>query len=173
MADMADDYDLQSSPDLPAILARVEQRLSWLKMSAHAAGAKAGKPDAIRNMRRAVKVGSREGVSTATLIALAPVLQTTPQWLLTGAGKAQADELLELIPFDKRKPLNVPDVIEAFGIAIHALLDRNRPEAEARILARAVVRALRMPASTATKEERRRLIEMAVALFREHERDES
>jgi hypothetical protein len=30
-----------------------------------------------------------------------------------------------------------------------------------------------MPASTATKEERRRLIEMAVALFREHNQDES
>lgn len=38
-------------------------------------------------MERAAKTGSRTGVSTRTITALAPVLQTTTSWLLEGRGE--------------------------------------------------------------------------------------
>lgn len=73
--------------ELKAILARVDARLEAVGLSESKASKDAGKPDAIRNMRRAVeKDEGRQGVSTATLNALAPVLQTTAVWLLAGAG---------------------------------------------------------------------------------------
>lgn len=72
--------------ELPAILARIEKRLKALDISESAAGKLAGKPDAIRNLRRALEKDERTGVSTATLNALAPVLETTSVWLFAGAG---------------------------------------------------------------------------------------
>lgn len=77
------DYRLMQ---LPEILARIERRLSAVGLSAAAASKAAGKPDAIRNIRRAVENDDRQGVSTATLNALAPVLKTTSIWLLAEAG---------------------------------------------------------------------------------------
>ena len=74
---------------LADILLRVERRLELLQLTAHAASARAGSPDAIRNLRRAVLEG-RRGVSTATLTALAPVLQTTAAWLMDGQGAETA-----------------------------------------------------------------------------------
>jgi hypothetical protein len=68
------------------VLRRVELRLQAVKLTPNAASKKAGVPDAIRNMRRAVEEG-REGVSTATLEALAPVLQTTAGYLIDGSGE--------------------------------------------------------------------------------------
>lgn len=67
---------------LAAILQRIEQRLRVLGLSADAASRMAGKPDAIRNMRRAVRTGKRDGVNTHTIDALAAALKTTPTYLL-------------------------------------------------------------------------------------------
>jgi hypothetical protein len=75
--------------DLEDVLARIESRLKAVGLSAHAASVAAKKPDAIRNLRRAVKSGDRRGVTTETLISLAPVLGTTAAWLLEGVGDAQ------------------------------------------------------------------------------------
>jgi hypothetical protein len=75
---------------LADILGRIEERLTALNLSATGAARLAGKPDAIRNIRRAVRSGTREGVSTAMLASLAPVLQTTSKWLLTGEGEIEA-----------------------------------------------------------------------------------
>lgn len=72
--------------ELDDILTRIESRLAALGLSAHAASLAAKKPDAIRNLKRAVRNGDRRGVTTETLIALAPVLQTTAAWLLEGIG---------------------------------------------------------------------------------------
>jgi hypothetical protein len=77
--------------ELPEILARIEKRLAALKISESAAGKLAGKPDAIRNLRRALEKDERTGVSTATLNALAPILKTTSIWLLAGAGPETID----------------------------------------------------------------------------------
>jgi hypothetical protein len=68
------------------VLGRIESRLAALGLSAHAASVAAKKPDAIRNLRRAVQNGDRRGVTTDTLRALAPVLQTSAAWLLEGAS---------------------------------------------------------------------------------------
>src|SRR5271165_6718243 len=75
---------------LAEILERIEQRLAALGLSADTASKLAGKPDAIRNIRRAMKGGTRQGVQTATLDALAPVLQTTAEWLLAGTDDEPA-----------------------------------------------------------------------------------
>ncbi len=61
----------------------------------------AGKPDAIRNLERAIEKNTgRSGISTATIKALAPVLETTPAWLLDGTGpdEATAADRLTSVP---------------------------------------------------------------------------
>lgn len=68
--------------ELRPVLKRIEQRLKALDLSADKASRLAKKPDAIRNLKRAVKEGGRKGLSTDTLRALAPVLRVTPAWLL-------------------------------------------------------------------------------------------
>src|SRR5919108_6012347 len=73
--------------ELEDVLARIEGRLKAVGLSAHAASLAANKPDAIRNLKRAVKNHDRRGITTETLMALAPVLQTTGAWLLEGAGE--------------------------------------------------------------------------------------
>lgn len=86
---------------LKDVLSRVEQRLAATGLSAARASADAGlSKDAIRNMQRAAKdPASRQGVSTRTINALAPVLMTTPGWLLTGEGAEEAtDEPVLLVP---------------------------------------------------------------------------
>ena len=66
---------------LKDVLSRIEGRLLDLGLSAHAASLLAKKPDAIRNLRRAVQNDDRRGITTETLVALAPALQTTAAWL--------------------------------------------------------------------------------------------
>ncbi len=71
---------------LQDVLSRVESRLAVVGLSAHAASLAAKKPDAIRNLRRAVQNNDRRGITTETLAALAPVLKTSAAWLLEGVG---------------------------------------------------------------------------------------
>ena len=82
--------------DLPVILERIEERLRALGLSADKASRAAGKPDAIRNMQRAVKEG-RTGVNTTTVAALATVLEVSPLELLgeNGAHRDAYDTVLE------------------------------------------------------------------------------
>jgi hypothetical protein len=72
--------------DLREIIRRIDKRLEAMGLSDNAASKAAGKPDAIRNMRRALRIGDRQGVTVATIAALAPVLETTQSWLLEGRG---------------------------------------------------------------------------------------
>lgn len=70
-------------------LARIEKRLTAVGLSASRAGKLAGAPDAIRDLRRAVngKDDRRRGISVASLTKLAPVLDTSVGWLMTGEGE--------------------------------------------------------------------------------------
>ena len=77
--------------DLKGILDRIERRLEAVGLTANAASKEAGRPDAIRNLRRAVEAGKRKGISTDTLSALAPVLKTNPAWLLNETGDETAN----------------------------------------------------------------------------------
>lgn len=79
------------------VLSRIESRLSALGLSAHAASLAAKKPDAIRNLRRAVQNGERRGVTTETLAALAPVLGTSAAWLLEGVDANGQKSVLRVV----------------------------------------------------------------------------
>lgn len=150
---------------LADILSRIESRLKVVGLTARAASLAAGKPDAIRNLKRAVQSGQRQGVSTATLVALAPVLQTTVEWLLTGkagegeavAGEIAADDSLRIV-----------EAVDALAWAFQALV--AAPEIEARVLARAVIRAVQplenQRGETISKQDKRARVEMAIQLFR-------
>ncbi len=82
---------------LKDVLSRIESRLFELGLSAHAASLAAKKPDAIRNLRRAVQNDDRRGITTETLVALAPVLQTTAAWLLEGVGESASSSTVRIL----------------------------------------------------------------------------
>lgn len=69
---------------LPEILARIDERLAALGLTDNAASIRAGKPDAIRNARRAANSPNRQGITLATLEALAAALETDVAWLADG-----------------------------------------------------------------------------------------
>lgn len=73
---------------LKEILDRIETRLKAVDLKESAAAKMAGLSDsAIRDMRRAINAGRDDaGVSTRTLVKLAPVLQTTASWLMEESG---------------------------------------------------------------------------------------
>jgi phage repressor protein C with HTH and peptisase S24 domain len=81
---------------LDEVLARIESRLKALDLSAHAASLAAKRPDAIRNLKRAVTNNDRGGITTQTLMALAPVLKTTAAWLLEGVGDPASGNLVRV-----------------------------------------------------------------------------
>jgi len=83
--------------DMEIVLSRIEERLAALGLSAHAASLAAHKPDAIRNLKRALKNGDRRGITTETLSALAPVLQTTAAWLLEGSGSPPPNRTVKVV----------------------------------------------------------------------------
>jgi phage repressor protein C with HTH and peptisase S24 domain len=83
--------------ELADVLARIESRLKALDLSAHAASLAAKRPDAIRNLKRAVKNNDRRGITTETLTALAPVLKTTAAWLLEGVGDQASGNLVRVV----------------------------------------------------------------------------
>lgn len=89
------------SLDLAGIYDRVQRRLEAVGLSADKASKLAGKPDAIRNMKRALDEGKRTGVTTSTLTALAPVLQTSTGWLLDGTGTEAIPREIERVPLDR------------------------------------------------------------------------
>ncbi len=79
---------LPAMPDLKEVVGRIEERLAALGLTAAGASKKAGlSSDAIRNLKRAVKEGKDAGASTMTINKLAPILETTTGWLITGGGR--------------------------------------------------------------------------------------
>lgn len=80
--------------DLKNVVERIEKRLEVVGLSASRASVEAGlSKDAIRNLQRAAqgKAPSR-GVSSQTVGKLAPVLRTTPGWLLDAAGDSDIEQ---------------------------------------------------------------------------------
>ena len=88
--------------DYAAILDRIEERLRAQKLSADRASTLARRPDAIRNLRRAVKTGARQGVSLATLADLAPALEVSLPWLLNGTSGDETNVR------EGRRPVSIP-----------------------------------------------------------------
>ncbi len=82
---------------LQSVLSRIESRLEAVGLSANRASDLAKRPDAIRNLKRAVQNGDRRGITTETLVALAPVLKTTAAWLLEGVGDGGATPAIRIV----------------------------------------------------------------------------
>lgn len=75
------------------ISARIRERLAKLNLSAHRASLDAGlSSDGIRNIQRAERDGKPYDPRSGTLAKLAPVLQTTEEWLMHGRGSQDAPE---------------------------------------------------------------------------------
>lgn len=132
---------------LEKVLERIQQRLEIVGLSESAAAKRAGlSADAIRNMRREVERGNTErGASIRTLSKLAPVLETTAEYLLSGIGEgetgwsavkgvgyigagAQIEPDFEQVPpeglFTVDVPFAVPEDIVAFGVKGDSMLPR-------------------------------------------------
>ena len=90
-------FGYSTAMELEDVLFRIESRLKAVGLSAHAASLAAKRPDAIRNLKRAVKNHDRRGVTTETLIALAPVLKTTAAWLLEGVGEPTPGNIVQVV----------------------------------------------------------------------------
>lgn len=94
------------------IFERIEQRRQRLGMSANAVGPAAGMSrDALRTMRRAIAEGRQHGVSSTTLVRLAPVLRTTVEWLTTGEGVEDIGISKETLLSDPVEDEPLPSVI--------------------------------------------------------------
>ena len=109
--------------EMRAILGRIESRLKAVGLSAWKASRQAGVRDAIRNMRRAVKAGDGSTVTTMTIEKLAPILKTTPGWLLTGEGREDTSVVLPPPPrtfeggaFDDATRWAIDEVLRFLGI---------------------------------------------------------
>ena len=90
-------FGYSTAMELEDVLFRIETRLKAVGLSAHAASLAAKRPDAIRNLKRAVKNHDRRGVTTETLMALAPVLKTTAAWLLEGVGEPTPGNIVQVV----------------------------------------------------------------------------
>lgn len=82
---------------LQSVLSRIESRLEAVGLSANRASDLAKRPDAIRNLKRAVQNGERRGITTETLVALAPVLKTSAAWLLEGTGDGGSSPTIRVV----------------------------------------------------------------------------
>jgi SOS-response transcriptional repressor LexA len=98
--------------NLKEVLKRVDARLKATGQSQDGASKAAEKPDAIRNMRRALASG-RSGVSTKTIAALAPVLGVQVSWLLTGEGEEAINQL-------SKKAVAIPKSVTGIEIQPYA-----------------------------------------------------
>ena len=117
-------YGHPTGVKLKEILARVESRLVATGQTADGASRAAGKPDAIRNMKRAVKAG-RRGVNSGTIAALAPILKTTAAWLLDGEGQEEVGDTVNDINPKRPRPGN--SVAGQRKVVVNV---RNRTEGE-------------------------------------------
>lgn len=63
--------------DLTTIITNIDRRLKVLGISSDEASRRAGRPDAIRNLRRKIKAKTRGSLRADTLAALAAALETT------------------------------------------------------------------------------------------------
>lgn len=112
--------------DKVAILARIEERLKVVGLSADAASAAAKAPDAIRNLRRAVKTGGRQGLTMKTVAALAPVLDTTVAYLMDGGeSPTMFDSVREL-----SRPVSIPKAGKLAAGVFREVIEHHDAEPE-------------------------------------------
>lgn len=92
------------------ILERIQRRMQKLDMSEYAIRKALG-TDLVRSIRTGLAKGIQNGVSSRTINRLAPVLRTTPEWLLSGDGVEDtgiAKEMLVDEAFNPAQPVVLP-----------------------------------------------------------------
>lgn len=88
------------------ILGRIFKRMHALGLSRNAVGIQAGLTrDIVRSIERGIASGRQRGVSTSTIEKLAPVLRTTPQWLLSGEGPEDGADSVQIEEYAAEPPL--------------------------------------------------------------------
>jgi transcriptional regulator with XRE-family HTH domain len=108
------------------IISRIEKRLKALGLTENSASSSAGlSRDAIRSIRRNIESGKQRGVSSETLEKLAPVLQTSKAWLLSGDGPEvvggdhiESGDILQDSD-DRSKTVRVVGYVGASGEAVY------------------------------------------------------
>jgi hypothetical protein len=118
--------------ELRAVLDRIESRLNAEGLSADKASRLAGKPDAIRNLKRAIQDGGRQGISTGTLRALAPVLKVTPGWLLGEEQDVSSEDVAASLDKQPGPTIKIKGYVGAGAEAhFYALADEDFEEVPA------------------------------------------
>jgi hypothetical protein len=160
------------SMELVGVLDRIEQRLTALDISAREGGIRAGKTDAIYNIRKSIRRAHRQGVSDTkrhgvtdtTLRALARALECRAEWLMTGAEISPADDVLKTN--DGLTENEAIELLELMFIALEATSAANAHQA-----ARFVLKAFRSPPTARqeplSEEQRRGVLENIIRLFRQ------
>lgn len=113
--------------DLETVPGRIQHRLEVVRKSAHAASIEAtGSPSAIPNIIN----GRSQNPRIDTLTKLAPVLRTTPEWLMSRQGpeEAPADDVASapaFVPADIEVPSkdSMPRDLPVYGTAMGSLVD--------------------------------------------------
>lgn len=138
--------------NLKNILARIEQRLTATGQSATAASKAASKPDAIRNIQRAVEEGGDGSPKLDTLLALAEQLEADPRWLIFGGDKDTAVNDTDLKPY-----------LDAFHSVLMMMVN-DQEEADA-LLKIALLAAEEPPVPSSGPDHHRVLAELGVRKF--------
>lgn len=105
------------------ILGRIFKRMNALGLSRNAVGIQAGLTrDIVRSIERGISSGRQRGVSSSTIEKLAPVLRTTPQWLLSGEGPEDGGDHIDVeehAPEPETAPLDAfPSNIEVADVPV-------------------------------------------------------
>lgn len=113
------------------ILERIDRRLRELGLTDRAASLRAGSPDTIRSVRRQLKDGRQSGISTETLARLAPVLETTPEWLLSATGQETVAPAAETAPEGQQEAIQpnlrpLPEIMGARDLPVYAAVEGGR-----------------------------------------------
>lgn len=122
------------------ILERIDQRMAALKKAGEKISAReisrraTGSPFTLGSIRKGILNGSQRGISTETLNQLAPVLQTSVEWLLrksgpevvpSGDGFHLESQDVELGGVDTRRAVPLVGYVSAGAQAINIPLHEN------------------------------------------------
>lgn len=110
------------------IFARINKRVAELGISEGQVGIQAGRSrDLLRSMRRGLATGDRKGIGADTLAAIAPVLRTSVEWLLTGKGVEDTGEFAEEDVLDDGRAIRVDEGIQPGTVPEGAIAEPVAP----------------------------------------------
>lgn len=123
---------LEIRMDLNAIVARIEERLTELELTAERASLNSGlSRDGIRNLRRAARSGIVDGGAQARTLSMLTIgLKTNLRWLMDGIGdRNQSDSAAELEEFRAIYP-ELPRIDQEYLISLARRLRDGAPKGD-------------------------------------------